>query len=432
MCLVAGIGLAGCMQGGDGDQVSRFRTQSPEAAERQAAREAVARQKEAEASVIIRSLQARSSALSSKSSYGQVADAVLAASSRAAEAELRAARLRATAASKNWLPRIGPNISLTSLGDFVASLIVEQVLFDNGRKKAEREFAKADVEVAAVVLSDDTNGRVAEALDLYVTAEEGRETAALSAQTLKEMAHFEWVMEQRVAGGVSDLSDLNVLRHKLAQIRADGARGQEMKTAALAELNAMSAKPLSGVRGLTRVRVPADGNQSLALLQAEAEAARKIAQARIDRAGQLPGLTASGQVGSDGSSGALRIAGDSLIGAGTGATLKAIALAEDAAKRQVAEAREDAERTMRNLDATLAAKRRQAAEADELARQAKVTLDLFQTQFEAGTRKVMDVVGVYETYAQAEQKRITLKFEAARVEIDIARELGRLADGSAI
>ena len=37
----------------------------------------------------------------------------------------------------------------------MATLVVDQVLFDNGRNKGEREFAIADVEVAAVNLAVD-------------------------------------------------------------------------------------------------------------------------------------------------------------------------------------------------------------------------------------------------------------------------------------
>ena len=81
--------------------------------------------------------------------FSDVANAVLAANSRAAEADLRAAKLRAEARANNWLPSLGPSVSLTSLGAVVSSMVVEQVLFDNGRKKAERDYAAADVEVAA-------------------------------------------------------------------------------------------------------------------------------------------------------------------------------------------------------------------------------------------------------------------------------------------
>ncbi len=102
---------------------------------------------------IIETLLRRRSMLKPGSPFDDVASAALAASARSSEAELRQAKLRAVAKSKNWLPTLGPSISLTSLGDLVAGILLEQVLFDGGRRKAERAFAAADVEVAAVNLA---------------------------------------------------------------------------------------------------------------------------------------------------------------------------------------------------------------------------------------------------------------------------------------
>ena len=187
-------------------------------------------------SAVIQGLLSRTSVLPSGSAYEQVTTAVLAANARAAETELRAARLRAEAAAKNWLPTIGPNISLNSLGDIVSQIVVEQVIFDNGRKKGERAFAKADVEAAAVALAEDTNDRVATGLGLYLSAAEGRESAYVHRATLREMEHFEYIMSERVRGGVSDMSDLNVIRQMLSEIRASIAASEEAAATALADL----------------------------------------------------------------------------------------------------------------------------------------------------------------------------------------------------
>ena len=81
------------------------------------------------------------------------------------------ARLKAEARSKNWLPSIGPTVSLTSLGSVVAQLVVEQAILDNGRRKAERDHAAADVDVSAVMLVQDLNGRVHDGLAAYVNAQ---------------------------------------------------------------------------------------------------------------------------------------------------------------------------------------------------------------------------------------------------------------------
>lgn len=400
--------------------------------EREAQKAMEARAKESAESHIISGLQTRRSLLPQGSAYDQVADSVLAANSRAAEAELRAARLRAVAASKNWLPSIGPSISLSSLGDLVANLIVEQVLFDNGRKKAERAFAKADVEVAAVNLSMDTNQRVFTALDLYLKAQAAAEKAELSTKAFNDMSHFEYIMSERVRGGVSDRSDLVVLRQKLAEIRSEMASNQEARNTAMAELNAMSVRPLQDVRGLPDFNVNGLSTKPLSILLAEAEKERAIAEATMERAGHLPGLKATGSTGTSGNALGLNVTTDSLLNLGTGASLKAIEATKEGAERLVAQAREDSNRRLRALESQLRGVQRQSGESRNLTTQSKKNLDLFQAQYKAGTRQVMDVVGVYETYARQQQSAADLKAKAARIKLEIANEMGLLASGAEI
>ncbi len=430
MCASA-LALAGCLSdmggnGGASDVVAMQSTTSNTATAKPTHSEKINAQSE-----IIQGLLARRTVLPAGSPYSRVATAVLAANSRAAESELRAAQLRARAASKNWLPSIGPNISLTSLGSVVANLIVEQVIYDNGRKKGEREFAVADVEVAAVALASDTNARVRTGLDLYINAVEAREKQVLATKSAKDIGHFEWIMQQRVNGGVSDSSDLHVLRQKLLEIRASQSAASETASTAISELNAMAVGDLSSVRGVSPLPVSAGLAQPLSVTQAEAEKIRAIAAAKVDRAGQLPGLSASGTVGQDSTFG-LRIKSDGLLGLGTGDRLKAIEATKEAAGRYVAQATEDANRQLRKFEGQIASKERQAAEASGLTAQAKKNLDLFQAQYDAGQRQVMDVVGVYETFARQQEAEVTLKYEAIRLRVAMAELLGVLADGSAI
>ncbi|MEP4249513.1 TolC family protein [Tateyamaria sp.] len=381
-------------------------------------------------SAVIQGLLARKSVLPSGSAYEQVTTSVLAANARAAETELRAARLRAEAASKNWLPTIGPSVSLNSLGDIISQIVVEQVIFDNGRKKGERAFAKADVEVAAVALAEDTNERVATGLGLYLNAAEGRETAQLHRVTQREMEHFEYIMNERVRGGVSDMSDLNVIRQQTAEIRASIAASEETAATALAELNAMSIAPQNDVRGHQTLNISASEAQPLVVTRANAEKERTIAQSSIDRANQLPGIGAQASIGENGGAGIT--AGGANIGFGTGARLKSIEAAKEAAGRVVAQANEDSNRTLRSLEGRVASTNRQAQEARGLTTQAKTNLDLFREQYEAGRRPVMDVVGVYETFAARQNAEITLKYDALRLQIELARVQGVLADGDQI
>ncbi len=364
--------------------------------------------------------------------FAQVADAVLAANSRAAEADLRAATLRAEARQHNWLPTLGPSLSLTSLGDFVTQLVVEQVLFDNGRKQAERDYAAADVEVAAVALAQDTNTRVLTALDLYLTSEQSKARAAVNAAALERMAHFEYVMQERVRGGVSARVDLQIVQQKLNQMRSDLASDQEAAASALSELGAMSAISVAGLSGLSTVGSANPGADPLTVMKAEAESTRAVAEAIVARAGFLPGVTAAGSIGSNGSNGGLNVSTDNGFGFGTGASLAALEQQQAAAAARVGQVQEDANRILRSLEGQLASLRRQEAQAQTLASQAAANYEIFAAQQQAGHRAVPDVVGIFETKVRTEREAVSLRYEIARIELQIAAQMGALVNGEQI
>jgi adhesin transport system outer membrane protein len=431
LACLALLALPGCLATGDGGAVSRMLM--PEAApvpQGLSTGDAVT-----EASPVLSDLMARRSALPDGASLDRIADAVLIADTRAAAAALRSARLRERAQSRNWLPSIGPQVSLSSLGSVVAMLVVEQVLFDNGRKLAERDFAKADVEVAAVALVQDANARVLTGLTLYLASLEAQEKAALSMAAERDMAHFEWIMSERVSGGISDPSDLQVLRQKLAEIRASVQTETEAARAAQAELVAMGASPdlLSAQDGIPGIgealQLPAPLPVALAVRLAEAEQTRAEARARVERASFLPSLTATGALGRGAPDPSLDIRSTRPFGFGTGDDLRAIEAATEGERRKVAQAREGANRRLARLEQERTALGRQAADAAVLAGRAKANLDLFQAQYDAGQRQVMDVVGLYEHFARQQQDAASLRYRAILTQLQIAAELGLLADG---
>ncbi|MDJ0630970.1 MAG: TolC family protein [Rhodobacter sp.] len=383
-------------------------------------------------SEIIATLLARDTLLQPGSPYDRVAQAALTSSRRSAEAELQAARLRAEAKSKNWLPSLSPGVSLTHLGDLVASILVEQVLFDNGRRKAERAFAAADVEVAAVGLSVDLNERVETALKLHITALRGDEKAALHTRALSRMYEFERVVRGRVDGGVSDKADLRVVTGKINDIEGARSSAEEAAAAGRAELTAMTGESFGGGFAPLVLGKPPAGARHLSVLLAEATGARDVAQAKMDRAGLLPRVTAGATVTESGTSGAITLDTDEPLGFGTPATLKAIKLAEESAALRVAEADEEARRATSRQEQRLASNRRQEAEAADLARQSRETFRLFQAQFRAGQRSIMDVVSIYEQLVQREQAHVDAKYQVILIQLEMARDRGLLAEGAKI
>lgn len=383
-------------------------------------------------SEVITKLLERRSLLAEDTIYNTVAEAAVAASARASEAELISAKLRAEAEAKNWLPTIGPTVSLTDLGDVVAGLLIQQVLFDNGRRKAERAFAAADVEVAAVNLSIDMNERVENAVGLYLSGLRGDEKAAFNNRALKQMQEFRRIVSGRVDGGLSDQSDLNVVDSKINGMRNARTTAQDAAATARAELTAMTGQSFSEKPGVLDLGTPPSEATFLSVLKSQSVANRSVAEAKIGRSGLLPQIAAAGNLTTDGSGAGLTLDLTEPLGLGTPAALKAIKASEEAARRQIGEAEEDARRAYSRKIQRLASFRRQTTETASLARTSRETYRLFKAQFEAGQRPVMDVVSIYEELVQREQDHIDAKYQVVLIQLELARDMGLLADGDTI
>ena len=381
---------------------------------------------------LIDGLRQRRSVLPPGSSFARVAQSVLAASAGAAEAELRVARLSAKARSKNWLPSIGPDVSLTSLGKLAASLVLDQAIFDNGRRKAERAFAAADVEVAAVSLANDLNQRVYDGLKHYVEIQHANDLAAITDAALVRMRDFERIMTIRVEGGLSDGSEYRVIAQKLAEMEATLAQEREGAKTARAELAAMSDGPLEGLSGLTDLPSDPGAPEPLSVLMAQGEAARTKAEVQMARAGLMPGLGAEASVDQYGGlDGGLSLDGEGL-GFGRKDNLRALDETETVALRRIDEAEETAQRRIvalqREIDSLTA---QQAQEAGVLG-QMEANLNLFTEQYKAGRRSLIELVGQFETLVRLRLDHASLRHRIVMARLDIARERGVLVDGAAM
>lgn len=382
----------------------------------------------ASGSALIADLQARQSVLPAGGAFSKVAESVLAASSGAAAAELRVAQLRADARSKNWLPSLGPSVNLTSLGGLATSLLLEQPVFDNGGRKAQRAFAAADVEVAAVSLSLALNQRVYAGLANYVNAERARAQAEVSEQAAAKLGEFSEIMRKRVAGGISDLSEQRVIDQRMAEMRATVTGDRQAEASALAELAALAGAPLGGLHGLDTLGASSAG--PLAVVKSRGEGARAIAQSNMQLAGLKPGLAASSGLGNNGAEPGVRLTGTGLLNPGAKSDMAALRQTADVVDRQTAEASETANRrivTLEQQKATLASRQAQGA---EVLRQTEANLDLFTTQYKVGRRTLLELVGQYDSFARLRRDQASLRYDIALIDLEIARDRGVLVDGT--
>ncbi len=423
--LLAATALSGCLGAGGGEaDVSRSApvTETGTLAPRVPVLDA--EQADGTTSALISDLIARRSVLGD-GPLRDVSMTVLAANSRAAEAELRAARLRSAAKSHNWLPSLGPTVNLTSLGSLVTSLVLSQAILDNGARRAERAYAQADVEVAAIALAEDSNSRVHEALGLYLAAERATARAAVIANAEERISHYLWMMQERVDAGVSDRGDLQVVQQQRDELFATLASDREAAAVARAELQAMAAGPIDGIGGLSPV---ASGEaRALTVMRAEAEGTRATAEAQVLRAGYLPGLSLGGDMSNGGLG--LSVGAANGLGFGQGSAIEAAMAQAAAVEARITTEEEATARETAALQGRLDSLVRQEAEAQRIAAQAQANFDLFAEQQQSGQRSVPETMNVLQTLIEARRTAAGLQYDIVAARVAIAARLGVLVDG---
>ncbi|WP_159082510.1 TolC family protein [Paragemmobacter aquarius] len=373
-------------------------------------------------------LRSRQSVLPAGGSYAAVAQAVMLASGGASAAELQMAKLQKEAVDKNWLPQIGPVVTLDSLGVMAAKLVAEQALLDNGRRRAERAVAAADVEVAAVSLAEDTNDRVRQGLELYIAAEKARAQAAVASRGVERLSAYQDMVQQRVTGGLSDRSELQVVSQKRAEMQATYSGDMQSAERSLNDLASLAGRPLAGLRGIEPL---GQGRaEPLSVMRAKSEGARVLALARAERAGSLPGLAATASLDGGGSFLSGLQLGGANIGFGTGAKLRALNATPDLVERRFAEARLESGQRIDSLGGEIAELRLRRSQGAEVLRQTMGNLDLFVEQYKAGLRSLVELVGQYDAALRLERDQVALDYEIARREVEVAAMQGLLVHGA--
>jgi adhesin transport system outer membrane protein len=381
-------------------------------------------------SALIRDLQSRNSILPKNGPFATVAEAVLAASQGAAAAELRVAQLRAQARAQNWLPQIGPSVSLSSLAGLVASLTVNQPLLDNGRRKAERAFAAADVEVAAVALSLDMNQRVYEGLREYINLQRAQAQAEVARRAAARLTEFDTLMKARVQGGLSDMSEQQVIAQRIAEIEATLAADMQAAVAASGQLAALMGGQTLQQKGIDTLRDMREGPPALSVLRQQGEGARAIAQANLTRAEMLPGLTASASITQDAVDPGLRVTGLGMLNPGASASMQALSETATIVARKNAEAAATAQRRVLALSADIDMLNTRAQRGQKVLEQTEANLELFTQQYQLGRRSLLELVSQYDAFSQLERDQTALRYDVALRSIEIARDLGLLVSGA--
>ena len=273
------------------------------------------------------------------------------------------------------------------------------------------------------------NQRVYEGLSYYVSAERARAQANVAEQAAGRLQEFGSIMRKRVAGGISDGSEQQVLDQRVAEMQATVAQDRQAEASALSELEAVAGRSLAGVSGLDTVADMAT-TEPLSVLKSRGEGARAVAQAKMQIAGLKPGISATAEVDDGGISPSLKLTGGGLLNPGAGADIAALEQTGDVVDRQTAEAAESANRRIVALQAKKSNLATRQAQGAEVLRQTEANLTLFTEQYKVGRRSLLELVGQYDAFARLQRDQASLRFDIALIDLEIARDRGVLVDGA--
>lgn len=381
------------------------------------------------ASPLVADLSARRSILPPDGVFARIATATHAAAPQVEAAELGLARLKAEAASRNGWPTITPSLSLDGIAGLAARLVVDQPLFDHGRRDAQRDRAAAELDLAAVTLSARQNQRAFDALSRYLDAERARAQAEVAQQAVARLTEFHRIVTARIKGGLSDRSEEQIIAQTITEMQATLAADRQARMQALADLRLQTGSNMAEtLSGLDPLPPPSDADP-LSVLRQQADGARHLAEARITRANALPGLSATATATEDAVTPGLALGGVTL-GLGSPATLAAAAATPDLVARQTDEARRAADRSRQETEGRIATLRTRQAQGAEVLRQTRANLDLYAEQYRLGRRSLTDLTAQTAAAARLERDQASLAYDIARLELEIARDAGLLLDGA--
>ena len=177
--------------------------------------------------------------------------------------------------------------------------------------------------------------------------------------------------------------------------------------------------------------MPAEQRQDkpLSVLMTQSEGARDVAEAKVQRAGLLPGLGASAGLGAGGLNAGLTLGGAGLMGAGTRSSLEALDATAEVAERRAVEASESANRRLVALERQIAQIEARQAEGERVLAQTATGFETAVEQYKAGRKSLVELAGLYDAYARLERDQVSLPHEALLLRLEIARDRGVLMDG---
>jgi adhesin transport system outer membrane protein len=110
--------------------------------------------------------------------------------------------------------------------------------------------------------------------------------------------------------------------------------------------------------------------------------------------------------------------------------MEALESTPDLVNRRIAQATMESDRHILALEQQILALQTRQTQGAIVTEQMSANMALFTEQYQLGRRTLLELVGQYDAYARMERDQVSLRFEIALLELQIARDRGVLVSGA--
>jgi|GEM_PF-3579949 len=375
--------------------------------------------------------------------YEAIARAIITQTPSASAASLEGQKLLGRAYNQNRLPQVSPTASVEDDGDVIGRLIIEQVIFDNGRFKAGKKLFTAD---EARVFGDyliETNEDIAQGINVYLRAVRLQSLLSASEKLAVKYDDLHKIALDRVSGGVGKRSESSLFEIRKLQTHAqsDTIRA-ELKTTR-AELQALTGNdnfvltPRRFNFGGSREALAQEIFETTpTILRTQADVDARIAELEQAKADRLPSLSFRGSLGAGTGLGlgADDQVNDARLGLsvsqplywGKNLNTEAILKNIEAEELRVKRVKRDAKVEMASHDQQIKALETQLPNQQTLVNLAEKRAENFKTDFRAGAATMVEAISLLETLKTLQTQYIDMEHDRLNNELQFARILGIL------
>lgn len=328
---------------------------------------------------------------------------------------LRIARL---SNKQSRLPQIKPGANVGTSGGANVTLGLRQVIYDGGVYRAQFASDDHNAILRQIELFQDLNRKASDEISVYLNYRKNLERHALLNRLTKHLQSLFELSDTRVKGGITAESEVSLFRLKLSEIRTD---------ARIALSDAQADKAVIGDYPIKSKAKPFrffENRLPLTVLNAKAGVEAKRSEFELAKKQAVPKVVLDAKAGIQPSTWLTQTSANIAvetdpISFGGNVTIQRARQEFILAQHELTTAIKEAEREKLRLTMRLSALQEQAAETEELSKQAQYRFDGFSNEFQAGTANLTEAVGILETLRQSLESKVRLRFEI----LDIQRQL---------